>query len=120
MLEAENFRLSTRVAELEAALVDTDFLAPVEWRLTALEAQMFAMLLKRELVSKAGLMTALYGDRVMHDAPQPKIVDVLICKLRQKLAPFDISILTIWAQGYRLRPEDRARLRGNIEERRRA
>lgn len=50
-------------------------------------------------VSKESLLDRLYGGK---DEPEPKIIDVFVCKLRKKIA--DISgknyIGTIWGQGY--------------------
>jgi DNA-binding response OmpR family regulator len=38
--------------------------------------------------------------------PEPKIVDVIVCKVRRKLAGVggDGLIATVWGQGYRLDP----------------
>ncbi|MFC3071509.1 winged helix-turn-helix domain-containing protein [Shinella pollutisoli] len=38
------------------------------------------------------------------DAPEIKIVDVLVCKIRKKLTGLDIPIHTVWGEGYRLVP----------------
>lgn len=38
------------------------------------------------------------------DAPEIKIVDVFICKIRKKIAGLGITIQTIWGEGYRLLP----------------
>ena len=48
-------------------------------------------------------MTHLYGGI---DEPEPKIIDVFICKLRRKLevaGARGVSIDTVWGQGYILR-----------------
>ncbi len=39
------------------------------------------------------------------DEPEVKIIDVLVCKLRKKLAPAgaDNVIGTVWGRGYRMR-----------------
>lgn len=39
------------------------------------------------------------------DAPEIKIVDVFICKIRKKLADLNLNIQTVWGEGYRLLPQ---------------
>jgi two-component system cell cycle response regulator CtrA len=98
VLEGENEILRERIAELDRALIGEDPL-PIEWRLTEHETIVMGVLLHRELATKDAIMTALYGGRV-DDAAEAKIVDVFICKMRRKLAPFGIEIKTHWGQGY--------------------
>lgn len=43
--------------------------------------------------------------------PDIKLVDVVICKLRRELEPFDLFIETVWGDGYRLAPDMKARMR---------
>jgi two-component system cell cycle response regulator CtrA len=60
-------------------------------------------------VSKAAFMLYLYGGR---DAPTDKVINVCVCKLRQKLTAAlgnDRWLGTVWAQGYILRDPDGAR-----------
>ena len=54
-----------------------------------------------QCVSKGALMDALYFDRA--GEPEPKIVDILVCKLRRKIAGSGFVIETVWGQGYRAR-----------------
>lgn len=51
--------------------------------------------------TKEGLMSQVYGDR---DEPEPKIIDVFVCKVRHKLRVFgaDRQLETVWGRGYRL------------------
>ena len=51
--------------------------------------------------SKEQIHAKLYGDDV-DDAPKLKIIDVMVCKLRQKLKYTPIAIETAWAEGYYL------------------
>src|SRR5262249_13505576 len=61
-----------------------------------------------KVVSNNSLMTLLYGDKL--DPPEPKIIDVWICKLRQAIAPTPYSIQTHWRTGYQfLEPADDAK-----------
>lgn len=70
------------------------------WRLTQKEASVVAFLFARGgmVATKDRIMYAIYGDR--DDTPEIKIVDVFVCKVRQKL-PAD-AIITDWGVGYRL------------------
>ncbi|MGV3279105.1 response regulator transcription factor [Rickettsiales bacterium LUAb2] len=59
---------------------------------------------KGKTVSKESLLDALYNGL---DEPEPKIIDVFICKLRKKFKKMSKNshhyIETIWGQGYNLR-----------------
>lgn len=57
-------------------------------------------------VTKDAIMSVLYRNEAKDEA-EIKIVDVFLCKLRKKLAPFDIGIETIWGVGYAM--NDRAK-----------
>jgi hypothetical protein len=65
----------------------------------------FRFMLKHEGkdVTKKALYDALYWDILTtREMPQPKIVDVWICKLRAKLKGTEYSIKTIHGEGFRL------------------
>lgn len=100
-LRAENESLRAHIEYLETLLAPAAWTPPGEWGLTATESKMFMALLGGRLVSKEMLLSRLYFDRA-DDAPEIKIVDVYICKLRRKLRPFGVAILTEWGAGYRL------------------
>lgn len=106
-LEARCAQLEEQVAMLERAL-GMDFLTPVEWRLTGQQMRLFGVLMTRELMTPAAAMAALLRDRI-DDGPDPKIVDVQVCKMRKVLTPLGIVIQTRWGQGYFLSPEGKAR-----------
>jgi two-component system, cell cycle response regulator CtrA len=58
---------------------------------------------KGTTISKETFLNHLYGGM---DEPEPKILDVFICKLRKKLAGASGGrefIETVWARGYALR-----------------
>lgn len=89
--------------QLEKALAETGVApAPLEWRLTASEARVFAVLVKSDLVTKDKIFAALYSQR-HDDSPEPKIIDIFVCKLRAKVKPFGVVIDTVWGQGYALK-----------------
>jgi len=94
--------LRERVRQLEEALAPAAVTVPLEWALTAAEARVFAHLTTREIASKQSIMAALYSLRPDLDEPEIKIVDVFICKMRKKIAPFGVKIVTVWGQGYAL------------------
>lgn len=116
VLRAENQRLRDRVTFLEDALIAVRPL-PLEWRLTGQESRVFGVLVNREFATKEAIMAGLYGDRP-DDEAEIKIVDVFICKIRQKLKPFGITITTLWGRGYALPPQHREAFR--VEQRRAA
>jgi two-component system cell cycle response regulator CtrA len=77
--------------------------------LTAKEYQMLELLSLRKgmTLTKEMFLNHLYGGL---DEPEPKIIDVFICKLRKKLVNASGGkdyVETIWGRGYRLRePSD--------------
>lgn len=112
MVVEENERLREQVARLEAALFDVAYI-PVEFRLTPSEARILGCLMNRRLVTKDAIMAALYRDGGKDEA-EPKICDVFIHKVRRKLKPFGIDIVTVWGTGWSLTDEGRARLNSMI------
>ena len=63
----------------------------------------FLALRKGAVLSKDAFLNHLYGGI---DEPEPKIIDVFICKLRRKLVENGaegLSVDTVWGQGYILR-----------------
>ena len=63
----------------------------------------FLALRKGSVLNKTAFLSHLYGGM---DEPEPKIIDVFICKLRRKLelaGASGVSIDTVWGQGYILR-----------------
>ncbi|SDC08087.1 two-component system, cell cycle response regulator CtrA [Bradyrhizobium brasilense] len=104
-LEQENDALRARIRDLEEQLGFT-FECPPQFGLTAHEAKIFGLLMKKPLVTKEFAISALYFHK--QDEAEIKIVDVFICKARKKLKPFNIEIETVWGQGYRLTAASRA------------
>jgi DNA-binding winged helix-turn-helix (wHTH) protein len=81
-------------------------------RLTGKEYEFLTALLRAfpRVLSRADLMNTLYPNP--NDAPDVKIIDVVACKLRKKLDPLGVAILTTWGVGYSLNltSNDRAAL----------
>jgi two-component system cell cycle response regulator CtrA len=113
-LETENDLLREKVAALEE-IIGLKINVPLIFGLTAHEAKLFGVLLKRELVSKDTAMTALYGLRADVEEVEIKIIDVFICKIRKKLESFGITIETVWGQGYRLSAQARDKANSYLE-----
>lgn len=100
---AQNIVMAGPVAvNLENQTVSLDgapiYLTSHEWAVMELLA-----LRKGLTVSKDALMNHLYGGM---DEPEPKIVDVFICKIRRKLGDAKTVVETTWGRGYRLRVGD--------------
>ena len=79
---------------------------------TRLEAIIFAVLLKRNEATKAQLHHVVEQNRPTENAnaTDPKMIDVIICRLRKKLKPHDATIETVWGLGYRMKQEDRDKI----------
>lgn len=86
---------------------------PSLFGLTKRETALMAELIRREdvVVDKLALHAALYGVDDP-DLPELKIIDIFVCKMRSKLAPFGLRdcIETIWGRGYAIRGVNRVRL----------
>lgn len=98
-----------RIAELEQALFRPDFRIPPEWKLTRQETTLLGALIAAgdAVLTRAAMMAALYGSE---DWAGPKIVDVLMSKMRTKLKPHGIAVETVWGRGYRLSSQARERI----------
>lgn len=82
--------------------------------LTGLEAGFMLVLLKRDEADKETLHYVIETQRSLRrtrpnnsESTDPKMVDVVICKLRKKLKPLNIYIRTLWGKGYYLDEESR-------------
>ena len=91
--------LRERIRQLEMLLQPEGVVVPPEWQLSPTEAMIYRFLLTREMASKRQIMDVIYLGRP-GDAPNVKIVDVYICKLRKKLKGRGVEIVTHWGAGY--------------------
>jgi len=87
-------------------------------KLTRLEANILAVLIRAPQASKEVLHHTVEQQRQNRssrpDNPEPtdpKIVDVVICKLRKRLREFKVEIKTIWGHGYYMDDASRAQAR---------
>ena|SRR5688572_2375214 len=87
------------------------FVVPSEWDLTRQEAWLVAALVEAaEGVSSKDL------DRIIRASQsqctgRSKLVDVVLCKARRKLHPFNVTIETVRAKGFRIPAETKEALR---------
>ncbi|NNM75032.1 helix-turn-helix domain-containing protein [Enterovirga aerilata] len=85
----------------------------VLFRLTPAEGRLLAVLFARKEITRTALYAALYG---AESDVEPKTLDVLVCKIRAKLKPYQIRIETLWGRGYSLPSESVAALASAIRE----
>ncbi|MDR3534846.1 MAG: response regulator transcription factor [Rhodopila sp.] len=94
-------RLDLNLVGREARIDDAPLrLGPKEYLLLEL------LILKHgSAVSKTACMTHLYGT---DDYPEAKTIDVVLCRLRKRLAPYGLSdmIESVWGYGYKLKNLD--------------
>lgn len=79
-------------------------------KLTKSEARLVAALVKSGRATKDRLYWSLYGEDI-DGGRDPKIIDVLICKVRNKLTPLGITIETYWGAGYGMTAENIGKMR---------
>jgi hypothetical protein len=79
--------------------------------LTRQEADLVEVLLKRTEVSVESALIATHDASVGDDERNPKIVDVLLCKIRKKLEPLGISVVKEWGGAMRINAAGKGRLR---------
>lgn len=98
-LEAELLLLRQKLAAL-GRTVSGDVL---QHRFTKGESAVFAALrnAKGAVVSKEAVYDAVYGNDP-DGGPEPKILDVFICKIRKKLVGSGYTIVTHWGLGWRM------------------
>jgi two-component system cell cycle response regulator CtrA len=90
-------RLELNLVAREARIDDVPLrLGPKEYLLLE-----FLVLKRGSAVSKTACMTHLYGT---DDYPEAKTIDVVLCRLRKRLAPHGLAetIESVWGFGYKL------------------
>jgi DNA-binding response OmpR family regulator len=99
-----------RIAELEHQAGITLFQPPEEHsvHLTPQQGQLLGLLLTRgvmKIVTRDMIYVYLYGALPACDQPQPNTIDVMICKIRKVLKPFNVRIDTDYNNGWYLTKE---------------
>lgn len=79
------------------------------FKLTRLQAAVFATLIRRPSVTKEQLHQAIENNRDANQDPTDmKMVDVVICHIRKKVKVHQLEIGTIWGIGYNMAADHRA------------
>jgi two-component system, cell cycle response regulator CtrA len=107
--------LLDRIDQLETELgLKNDI--PPEFCIPRNMGRLLAMLLKRELVSREGAVLAIYSGmpNTWDKDPDPKIIDVFICKLRVRLRKYGIKVSCKWGGGYYMDGDNKRKLRDLI------
>lgn len=102
--QPSNQRTGRAVRHSESELITT---LQHRYAITRQQALLLIVMLKRELATKEVLHAAA---QLVHGPGQEtskKLVDVLICKLRKRMAKHGHTIETIWGGGYFLTENDR-------------
>jgi two-component system cell cycle response regulator CtrA len=105
-------RLLDRIELLEQELgMKVDL--PPEFGIPRNMSALLTMLLKREVVTREGALLAIYSGmpNTWDKDPDPKIIDVFICKLRTRLKKYDIKVSCKWGLGYFMDGENKRKLR---------
>lgn len=104
MAAAEQEDLQRRVEEVDriGRIMST-------FGLTRQEARLVRALMTAKVSDKEALHRAIYDDDPT-GGPEIKIIDVFMVKVRKKLRTALVEIETVWGQGYRMTPENVARL----------
>lgn len=102
--------LEEEVRQLREVAFGQDLIPPLAWRLTPTEATLVRLLVRHPLVRWETFEAAMTAARWDWEA-EPKILDVYVSKLRKKLGPFGVEIVTQWGRGWGLRPSAREQVR---------
>lgn len=108
IVERENEILRERLYFLEKLFMPRLNL-PVEWEFSPMQHKVLsAMLGSKGMLHKDNYVLLLYQDRNSEkETPDPKIVDVWVCKIRAIVKKFNIpiEIQTVWGGGYVMPPD---------------
>lgn len=87
------------------------------FKLTPLQAAVFATIIRRPSVTKSQLHQAIENNRDANQDPTDlKMVDVVVCHIRKKVKSYQLTIDTIWGIGYSMDREVRDRAMGLLDE----
>lgn len=118
-MENELEQLRARVAELEfhfneIRLELERYALSWPFHLSPLQGVILGLFLKHKnrVLTKEVIWRYIWGMRPEDEQPEPKIVDVYICKIRAVLRRHDVAIETMWGRGYLIDDENHAKLLG--------
>ena len=109
---AERETLMDRIDQLETELGLRNEVPPI-LGIPRNMGRLLAMLLKREVVTREGAVLAIYSgmQNAWGKEPDPKIIDVFVCKLRVRLRKYGIKVSCKWGLGYFMDGENKRKLR---------
>lgn len=86
---------------------------PPEFGIPRNMSALLTMLLKREIVTREGALLAIYSGmpNTWDKEPDPKIIDVFVCKLRVRLRKYGVKVSCKWGFGYFIDGENKRKLR---------
>lgn len=100
-----------RIRQLEDELKASTYLAPPELGLSMTQMTMLGVLLRYDrVVTPEAMFEATRNHRCRVSEFDGKLIQVHVCKLRQKLRPHGLAIETVVGYGWRLHPDSRYRL----------
>ena len=108
-LKAENETLRERIIQLQQAYSAPEGLTRIA-NFAPIEEKALALLIAREMVTRESMYCHLYSNYDADEMPDDKILDVFICKIRQKISPLGCEIVTFRGRGWKLTPPSKARL----------
>lgn len=86
---------------------------PRDFRLSPTQEIILGILLHRNRATRDQIYAYLYADRP-NGGPDPQVIDVQVCRMRQLIGRFGVRIDTWQARGYYLLPIEKVRLREMI------
>jgi len=101
-LESQLERAQDRIAALEDQFGMNDGCHYAQLGLTENQSRLVAILARHDMVTRDQMMFALYEGKPECYDRDPKILDVYICKIKQKLGPLGVTIETVWGRGKRM------------------
>lgn len=110
-LAEENDMLREQNRQLRSLLVADAPAANIYRKLgvTGVKAELLALLMKHERVSREMAMEAIYGHQP--DQPDETIINVMLTHLRKILGHHAVDIQNIWAVGWFISPEHKKLIR---------
>lgn len=107
-------RLRDRVTELEEIL-GLNLCLPDALDLSKRETQIVGLLVKRPIVSRDAIFSAVYGSLPWRSQPDIKTIEVHICNIRRKLAKHGLEMKNRYGVGYYFENEAKVKLREFME-----
>ena len=102
--------LEETVRQLRDELAPQEFWLwfPREWKLTTQQAKVLAFIMARSpgMAKRESLLLNCVSVPGADNMPDIKIVDVVICAVRKKIAPLGVDIRTVWGNGYEISKRD--------------